>query len=78
MKTSRLGWQCSFQESRPTNRTLNVRHEKPFCELLVSVVQEIPQITNYCYCPWLLPRGGRLIIPIAMGTMYLRHRARCP
>lgn len=55
-----LDSRCSPRSHRPFNKTPNTGLEKPSFKLLARVVQRLPNITSYCYCPWLLLRGGRL------------------
>lgn len=60
---------------RLSNKNPNTRYEKPSSELLVTVVQETPNITDCCYCPWLPPQRWK-VSPYWWRHHALRHRAQ--
>lgn len=47
----------SYKSHSVANKKPNSMQQSPYSELLARAIQQIPNITGYCHCPWPPPRG---------------------
>lgn len=52
---------ASSKNQRSLNKSPNIRHEKPPLSCWLELPKRRPKHTSHYYCPWLSPRGRRLL-----------------